>query len=94
MIRIVATFRVRPDAVEAFRALAGELVEASRAEDGNLAYDLCVARYDSASFVVLETWRNDTAIEAHNASAHFTTLVPRMVGLCAEPPSVVQYTEV
>ena len=62
MIRIVATFRVRPDAVEEFRALAGELVEASRAEDGNLAYDLCVASDDSASFVVLETWRNDTAI--------------------------------
>ena len=80
MIRIIATFRVRSDAVKEFRALAGELVEGSRAEDGNLAYDLCVAR-------------DDAAIEAHNASAHFTTLVPRMVDLCAEPPSVVQYTE-
>lgn len=34
MIRIVATFRVRSDAVEEFRALADELVEGSRAEDG------------------------------------------------------------
>jgi len=93
MIRIVATFRVHSDAVEEFRALAGELVEASRAEDGNLAYDLCAARDDTASFVVLETWRDDAAIKAHNASAHFTTLVPRMVDLCAESPSVVQYTE-
>ena len=93
MIRIIATFRVRSDAVKEFRSLAGELVEVSRAEDGNLAYDLCVARDDAASFVVLETWHDDAAIEAHNASAHFTTLVPRMVDLCAEPPSVVQYTE-
>ena len=46
MIRIVATFHVRPDAVEEFRALAGELVEGSRAEEGNIAYDLCVARDD------------------------------------------------
>ena len=93
MIRIVATFHVRPDAVEEFRALAGELVEGSRAEDGNIAYDLCVARDDAASFVVLEVWRDDAASESHNASAHFTTLVPRMVGLAAEPPSVVQYIE-
>lgn len=93
MIRIVATFRVRPDAVEEFRALAVDLVEGSRAEDGNLTYDLCVSRDDTASFVMLETWRDDAAIEAHNASAHFTALVPRMVDLCAEPPSVVQYTE-
>ena len=93
MIRIVATFHVRPDAVEEFRALAGELVEGSRAEEGNIAYDLCVARDDAASFVVLEVWRDDAAIESHNASAHFTTLVPRMVGLSAEPPSAVQYIE-
>ena len=51
MIHIVATFHVRPDAVEEFRALAGELVEGSRAEEGNIAYDLCVARDDAASFV-------------------------------------------
>ena len=52
-----------------------------------------MARDDAASFVVLEVWRDDAAIESHNASAHFTTLVPRMVGLAAEPPSVVQYIE-
>ena len=68
-------------------------MEGSRAEEGNIAYDLCVARDDAASFVVLEVWRDDAAIESHNASAHFTTLVPRMVGLSAEPPSVVQYIE-
>lgn len=51
MIRIVATFHVRPDAVEEFRALAGELVKGSRAEEGSIAYDLCVARDDATSFV-------------------------------------------
>ncbi|WP_167145182.1 putative quinol monooxygenase [Actinomyces sp. ZJ308] len=91
MIRIVATFHVRPDAVEEFRVLAAELVEGSRAEEGNVAYDLCVARDDATSFVVLETWRDDAAVDAHNASEHFTTLVPQLVELSAEPPSVVQY---
>ena len=94
MIRIVATFRIRPDAVEEFRTLAERLVEGSRAEAGNVTYDLCVARDDAASFVVLEASRDDAAIEAHNASPHFTTLVPRMVALSAEEPSVVQYVEV
>ena len=90
MIRIVATFRVRPDAVKEFRTLAERLVEGSRVEAGNVTYDLCVARDDAASFVVLEAWRDDAAIEAHNASPHFTTLVPRMVALSAEEPSVVR----
>ena len=94
VIRIVATFRIRPDAVEEFRTLAERLVEGSRAEAGNVTYDLCVARDDAASFVMLEAWRDDAAIEAHNASPHFTTLVPRMVALSAEEPSVVQYVEV
>ena len=94
MIRIVATFRIRPDAVEEFRTLAERLVEGSRAEASNVTYDLCVARDDATSFVVLEAWRDDAAIEAHNASPHFTTLVPRMVALSAEEPSVVQYVEV
>lgn len=93
MIRIVAAFHVRPDAIEGFRSLASELVEGSRAEEGSIAYELYVVRDDVASFVVLEAWRDDDAIEAHNASAHFTTLIPRMVGLCTEPPSVVQYVE-
>ncbi|TFH53779.1 antibiotic biosynthesis monooxygenase [Actinomyces viscosus] len=93
MIRIVATFHVRPDAVEEFRALAGELVKGSRAEEGSIAYDLCVARDDATSFVVLETWRDDAAVDAHNASEHFTSLVPQLVDLSAEPPSVVQYVE-
>ena len=68
-------------------------MEGSGAEDGSLAYDLCVARDDCASFVVLETWRDDAAIEALTSAAQYTTLVPRMVDLCAEPASVVQYTE-
>lgn len=57
---------------------ARELVEASLNDDGCVAYDL----YESATrrevLMICETWRDDAALAAHEASGHFTTLVPRM----------------
>lgn len=94
MIRIVATFHVRPDAAEDFRTTAADLVSASRAEEGNVAYDLCVAREDPCSFAIIEAWRDEEAVAVHNATQHFTALVPQLVALSSQEPSVIQYVEV
>ncbi|NDR53146.1 putative quinol monooxygenase [Actinomyces sp. 565] len=91
MIRIIATFPVRPDAVDEFTAKARQLVEASRAESGNVSYELLRARDDATTLTFLETWADDTAIEAHNASAHFTTLIPQLIALTTSDPAIVQY---
>lgn len=94
MIRIVATFQVRPDAVASFVGTARQLVTASQAEEGNISYELLQARQDPAVLTILEAWADDEAIAAHNASVHFTTLVPVLADLCQVPPSVIQYTAV
>lgn len=94
MIRIVATFHVRPEAVEDFRTTAAALVSASRAEEGNVSYDLCVAREDPCSFAIIEAWRDEEAVAVHNAAEHFISLVPRLVALSSQEPSVIQYAEV
>ncbi|MDU0347963.1 putative quinol monooxygenase [Actinomyces sp. MRS3W] len=94
MIRIIATFTVRPDAVEEFTAKARELVAASRAEAGNVSYELLRAREDAATLTFLEAWADDAAIEAHNASPHFTTLIPQLIALSTSDPVIVQYEQV
>ena len=52
---------------ENFRAM----VEASRAEAGNRAYDLTEDMENPCRFCILEAWASDAAIAEHNASAHF-----------------------
>ncbi|SDM67714.1 putative quinol monooxygenase [Actinomyces ruminicola] len=93
MIRIIATFKVRPDAVEEFTAKARELVTGSRAETGNISYELLRARGDAATLTFLEAWADDAAIEAHNNSAHFTTLIPQLIALSDGDPAIVQYEQ-
>lgn len=57
---------------------ARELVAASMTDDGCIAYDL----YESATrpdvLMICETWRDAAALAVHEASEHFTTLVPRL----------------
>ncbi|SHE24946.1 putative quinol monooxygenase [Actinomyces glycerinitolerans] len=91
MIRIIATFTVRPDAVGEFTAKAHELVEGSRAEPGNISYELLRARDDATTLTFLEAWADDAAIETHNASAHFTTIIPQLIALSTGDPTIVQY---
>jgi quinol monooxygenase YgiN len=44
--------------------------EASRKEDGNLRFDVVQHTMRANHFTVIETWRNQQALDAHAAAAH------------------------
>ena len=46
------------------------LAEASRKEDGNLRFDVVQHMMRANHFTVIETWRNQQALDAHAAAAH------------------------
>jgi quinol monooxygenase YgiN len=46
------------------------LAEASRQEDGNLRFDVVQHTMRANHFTVIETWRNQKALDAHTAAAH------------------------
>ena len=46
------------------------LAEASRQEDGNLRFDVVQHMMRANHFTVIETWRNQKALDAHAAAAH------------------------
>lgn len=94
MIRIVAVFNVTPGSVEEFVETAQPLVSASRAEGGNITYELLRSREEPTRLAFLETWEDDAAITAHNASQHYTTVVPRLLALTEGEPEVTHYAEV
>ncbi|MFY7750300.1 MAG: putative quinol monooxygenase, partial [Exiguobacterium acetylicum] len=69
MIAIEAKLEVQPAKREEFLAATKTLVEASRAEAGNIGYDLFQSTEDENVFMMIEKWEDQAAIEAHNTSA-------------------------
>lgn len=94
MIKIVARMKVAEGKVPEFLSLAGELVEKSRAEEGNVSYSLNRSNEDAQVFAFLECWKDQTAIDTHNGTDHFTGILPKLGALCAEAQPVELYTEI
>ena len=92
-IKIVARMPLPAENVEKFIALAAELVEKSQAEEGNIHYSLNVDSKDPCLLVYTEIWKDEEAIRIHNASEHFTRLVPQLRAMCNGAPSKEVYTE-
>ena len=94
MIKIVAKMRVKPDKVEEFKATAKELVEKSRAEEGNVFYSLNVSTADPCVLAFIECWKDQAAIDFHNATEHFTGILPKLAEFCESAQPVNLFTEV
>jgi quinol monooxygenase YgiN len=92
-VKIVAVFDVKPEYVNKFVEMAGEMVKASQAEPGNITYTLNSCAENPTVYTFIEVWRDLDAIEEHNASEHFTRLVP-MLGAMCNSSDVKHYTEV
>ena len=83
MIKIIARQVVREECIEQYRALARELVEKSRREAGCIHYQSLQGLTDRRIHIFVEEWKDQAAIEAHNASEHFTRIVPQLGELFA-----------
>lgn len=90
MITIIATFNVKDDCVETFKQLATECIEASRKETGNVDYHLYTGKDDSTKFFFVEVWKDEEAINTHNASAHFQKFVSEFGTLVTNNPIIEQ----
>lgn len=91
MIKIIAKALVPEKNQEAFTALAKPLVAASQNEEGNIAYNLHRSLSDPEELVFLEIWKDQAAIDAHNASPHFTTVLPKLMALCSTEMTITLY---
>ena len=94
MIKIVARSTVRPECIEEYQSLARELVERSQAEEGNISYTLNQSTRDPRVHCFLEIWKDQQAIDLHNASEHFTRIVPQLRPMRESSDPVELFTEV
>jgi quinol monooxygenase YgiN len=92
-IGVVATIKIKPDTNAAFEAVATELMAAVRAnEPGNKVYQFCKSKADPSTYVVLEIYADQAAVEAHGKSEHFRTIGAKMGPCMADRPDV-QYLD-
>ena len=64
-------FVAKDESIEELKALLTTMVEASRAEEGCELYNIYQMRDKPTTFVVVETWASDNALNGHKKSAHY-----------------------
>ena len=88
-VKIVAILTARPGKAEALRAPLDGMLAPSRAEAGNLRYDLWRDQTDANRFVLDELYADNDAIAAHRASAHFQDYLSRINDLAERTAMVL-----
>ncbi|PRS06208.1 antibiotic biosynthesis monooxygenase [Bacillus atrophaeus] len=77
MIVLQAYMKVKQEKREEFLAEAQSLLSHSRAEEGNVQYDLFEKVGEENTFVMLEQWKDEAAMKFHNETAHFQGFVAK-----------------
>jgi len=80
-VKTIAILVAKRGMVEELRALLEGMVLPSRAEPGNLQYDLWRERADHGRFVLEEIHSDDVALAAHRATPHFEKYSSRINNL-------------
>ncbi len=93
MITIYARGVVKEDKIEEYKEIATQMMNETRKEKGCINYTLFQDMNDPQVFCFIEHWENQECIDAHNSSAHFMELVPKMRELRLES-SINFYKEV
>ncbi|HTP89673.1 MAG TPA: putative quinol monooxygenase [Bryobacteraceae bacterium] len=86
--------RVRPDAVEAFRAATIENARNSVQEPGVLRFECIQQSDDPTQFVLVEIYRAPESVTEHRATAHYSRWRDTVADMMAEPRSRVEYKAV
>jgi quinol monooxygenase YgiN len=79
-IGIVATLKVQDGKDKDFEAVFRELAASVRAnEPGNSLYQIFKSRKEPNTYIVMEIYQDQAALEAHGKSDHFRAAGPKMV---------------
>ncbi|NQX48776.1 antibiotic biosynthesis monooxygenase [Paenibacillus tritici] len=91
MIIIHALLHVNPAREEEFLEAAKPMITATHEEEGNLSYELYKHAADGSLYIMVETWRDQAAVAAHNTSPHFTAFAARAGEFLSAPLDVKAY---
>jgi quinol monooxygenase YgiN len=76
---VIASYRCEPADEDAVRAALLKVREHTRAEPGNLVYEVHAEADRPGSFVLYEQYTDRAGFDAHKAADHFTELIVETV---------------
>jgi quinol monooxygenase YgiN len=89
-IGVSATLKVLPGKNHEFETVFKQLMNAVNAnEEGCLFYALHQSREDTQTYIVLEQYANEAALQAHGKTDHYRTLSKELAGCMAAVPELV-----
>ena len=92
MLIVHVQVRVKPEAVEAFKAATLANATQSVKEPGIARFDVCQQQDDLTRFVLVEVYRTAEAPAAHKETAHYQVWRDTVAPMMAEPRSSVKLT--
>jgi quinol monooxygenase YgiN len=78
------TFIAKEDGIDKMKELLTSMVKASKEENGCLLYDIFQLKDKPKKFIVIESWRDEKALDGHKASAHYAYYKSNFEPYCAE----------
>lgn len=79
-LKIVATIIVKADCKDELIDAFHTIVDETRKEVGCVSYDLHQNVENPLKYTILEVWKSQQAIDAHNDSVHFKAFVAAIEG--------------
>lgn len=87
-ILVIAKFIALPGKGDELKQLLVDCISDSRAEEGNVHYELYHSVEEAGVFLFHETWRDQQAFELHGQTPHFQTMLKSTRPLLASEPEV------
>jgi quinol monooxygenase YgiN len=91
MLIVLAKAKVGEGALEQARTAIADMVAASNAEEGCIAYAFTQDLGDPAILHIVEKWQDDAALAAHFATPHMTAFDAAIAGLDVQIIEAVKY---
>jgi quinol monooxygenase YgiN len=91
MIKLVVKKFIKEDKVDETIKLFGQLVEATRKEEGCIKYELYQDEKDATILAIIEEWESKEALAKHTTSEHFTRIVPMIAELTSKDSEMNTY---
>ena len=91
MLKVVAKMAFAPEEIKAAMPLVEELLAATVKQDGCISYQFCKDLEGEGAYAMMETWKDNEALEAHLQSEDFARLSPQLDAHITGGPQMAVY---
>ncbi|CAM3846190.1 putative quinol monooxygenase [Mesobacillus zeae] len=91
MVIIHAHIDVKEEFRSDFLQLARMVMQGSKAEEGNISYQLYEDTDNPAQFVILEEWKDLRSIKHHEEAPHFKAFIEESCEMLSRKPVIKRY---